>query len=114
MLMTQVNLEQAGKYETLCERGNRNMSTIVRKPASRRGEEYLEMRTGLGRRVDGDPSSCCSVRNVLRSVRVLENGQGGSRTGLLGILTLIVLSVIGIVLRLRVTASWSLGVTTIS
>lgn len=45
MLITQVNLEQAGKTETLCETGNRNMSTIVRKPACRRGEEYLEMST---------------------------------------------------------------------
>jgi len=53
--MMQVNLEQAGKTKTLCETGNRNMSTIVRKTASRRGEEYLEMSLGVGRRADGDP-----------------------------------------------------------
>ena len=53
--MTQVNLEQAGKTETLRETGNRNMSTIVRKPASRRGEEYLEMSPGTGSEVDHVP-----------------------------------------------------------
>jgi hypothetical protein len=44
----EVNLEQAGKTETLCRTGNRNMSTIVRKTASRRGEGYLEMSAGVG------------------------------------------------------------------
>jgi len=39
----------------LRETGNRNMSTIVRKTASRRGEEYLEMSLGVGWRVGGDP-----------------------------------------------------------
>jgi len=42
----------------------------VRKTASRRGEEYLEMSVGGG--FDGAPSSSCSVRNVL-NVRLLEN-----------------------------------------
>jgi hypothetical protein len=54
MLTMKVNLEQAGKTKTLCQTGNRNMSTIVRRTASRRGEEYLEMSPGVGRGVDGD------------------------------------------------------------
>jgi len=51
----EVNLEQAGKTETLCRTGNRNMSTIVRKTANRRGKGYLEMSAGVGGRVDGNP-----------------------------------------------------------
>lgn len=38
----EVNLEQAGRRT-----GNRNMSTTVRKTASRRGEEYLVMNSGV-------------------------------------------------------------------
>jgi len=48
-LLMEVNLEQAGKTT-----GNRNMSTIVRKTASRHGEEYLEMSLGVGVEIDGD------------------------------------------------------------
>ncbi len=48
MLLMEVNLEQAGKTT-----GNRNMSTIVRKTASRRGEEYLEMNLGVGVEIEG-------------------------------------------------------------
>jgi len=49
MLLMEVNHEQAGKTT-----GNRNMSTIVRKTARRRGEEYLEMNPGVGVEIDGD------------------------------------------------------------
>jgi hypothetical protein len=52
--------------------------------------------------------------NVLRSVRVLENGHGRSGTGLLGVLSLIVLSIVGIVLRLRIATAWSLSIATVS
>jgi len=49
MLLMEVNLEQAGKTT-----GNRNMSTIVRKTASRHGEEYLEMNLGVGVEIEGN------------------------------------------------------------
>jgi len=49
MLLMEVDLEQAGERT-----GNRNMSTIVRKTASRRGEEYLEMHSGVGIEIEGD------------------------------------------------------------
>ena len=37
-----------------------------------------------------------------------------SGTGLLGVLALIVLSIVGIVLRLRIATAWSLSITTVS
>jgi len=49
MLLMEVNLEQAGKTT-----GNRNMSTIVRKTASRHGEEYLEMNLEVGVEIEGN------------------------------------------------------------
>lgn len=45
----EVNLEQAGKRT-----GNRNMSTTVRKTASRRGEEYLVMNSGVEVEIEAD------------------------------------------------------------
>jgi len=56
-----VNLEQAGKTKTLCQTGNRNMSTIVRRTASRRGEEYLEMSPGVGCGVDVTVILLCEI-----------------------------------------------------
>ena len=91
----EVNLDKPESEQAV----DRNMSTMMRKTASRHGEEYLEMNLGVGVEI----FVILFCEKSAEKCQMLENGHGHSGTGLLSVLALIVLGIVGIVLRLRIT-----------